>query len=281
MSLVMSGAPETPAQPATEGQPQEVEAPKEAPQVESKAKHFAALAKKERMLVKEKEAIRAERARIEQERAEIRELMQKFGQKPSSPKEALERYGFSYRDATEYELNDNQPTAEQVAKQAQEEVRRLREENEARDRRNAELAAKQAEQEKAQLVNEFREEIKEFAQEKSEDYELINFHDAYDVVYETIDAHFRKTGKLLSIPEGANMVEKFLEKRMGELQATKKFAKTRQGDPSEPENGFSRQPQTAQKRTLDNNLTSSTPTLVKSSKVEDDRIRRALAALGG
>ncbi len=244
------------------------------------SRHFAALAQKEKRLVREKQALAAEKAALVTERAKIAELEAKYGQRPASPREALERYGYDYKTATEFELNDGAPTAEFLARQAQAEVQKLREEQAARDQRGAQEAAQRAEQEKAEVIEEFRGEIQSFVADKAEDFELIKFHEAYDVVFHTIEEHYSRTGKLLSIPEGANIVEKYLEKKMSELQTTKKFAKTRQGDPPAPESGFSRQTEIpAQRRTLDNTVTASTPTLVKSSRVEDDRMKRALAAL--
>lgn len=281
----------TPTAPVQETIPQH-EAPPPAPaevpaapvvseQQQNMARHFAALSKKEKMIFREREAIKAEKAALAAERARIGEIEAKYGVRPSTPKEALERYGFNYRDATEYELNDQAPTAEHIARQAQEEVKKLREEHAERMRLEAEAQAKRAEEEKAQVIQEFKSEIQSFVEDKADDFELIKFHEAYEVVYHTIEQQYAETGKLLSIPEGANIVEKYLEKKMADLQATKKFAKTRQGDPPAPESGFRSQSQTAPRRTLDNTVTSSSsPTLVKSPQVEEDRMKRALAALG-
>lgn len=275
MSAIPSTAPIIPEVPVTE-----VPVETAPPPQDNIARQFAALSKKEKLIFREKEAIKAERAQIATERARIAELDAKYGSRPASPREALERYGFDYKQATEFELNDGAPTAEFLARQAQEQIRQLRDEQNAKEQRQTQEAAQRAEQERQEVVAEFKTEIADFVADKAEDFELIKFHEAYEVVYHTIEQHYAKTGKLLSIPEGANIVEKYLEKRLADIQATKKFAKTRQGDPPTPESGFSRQPEvTAQRRTLDNTVTSSTPTLMKSSRVEDDRVKRALAAL--
>ncbi len=281
MLLGLETVPATPAPSTPEGTPNpEAPAPAATPKPdESLARHFAALSKKEKTLFREREALKAERAAITAERAKIAELEAKYGAKPGSPREALERYGFNYRDATEYELNDGQPTAEQIARAAQAEVKAIRDEQAKRAETEAQEAKARAEADKAEVVEDFRTSIREFVTDKADDYELIKFHEAYDVVYMTIEEHFNRTGKLLSVPEGANLVEKYLEKRMDDLRSTKKFAKTRQGEPPEPQSGTSRQPEPAPRRTLDNTVTSSTPTLIKSPRVEDDRMKRALAAL--
>lgn len=255
-------------------------APAQAP--DNLAKHFAALSKKEKMLFREREALKAERAQIQAERARIAEIEAKYGSKPATPREALERYGYDYKAATEFELNDGSPTAEFLARQAQEQIQQLRNEQAERDKRVAQEAAQRAEAEKAEVIQEFRSEIQEFVSEKADDYELIKFNQAEDVVFETIEAHYQKTGRLLSIPEAANMVEKFLEKRMDDLKSTKKFAKTREGSPEKtlPEAGF-RQSEPAPKRTISNSVTASTPSLMKSARIENDAFARAMAKLNG
>lgn len=283
MSLVAVPVPVPTQSSPVEGIPAEVPegAAPPAQQNEAISRHFSALAKKERALVKQHEALKAERAAIEAEKARVAEIEAKYGTRPANPREALARYGFDYKTATEFELNDGASTAEFLARQAQEEIKKLREETTDKEKRQAEELAQRAEAEKTEVIKEFQGEIQGFVDDKPDDYELIRFHDAYQVVYLTIAQHYEKTGKLLSIPEGANIVEKYLEKKMDDFsKSSKKLAKTRQGDPPAPESGFSRQPEvTAQRRTLDNTVTASTPTLMKSSHVENDRIKRALAAL--
>jgi hypothetical protein len=283
MSVVPTPSPLVPVAPV----PVETEAPPETPPQAAQApadqvsRQFAALSKKEKALYRQQEALKAERAALQAEKAEAEALKAKYGAKPANPREALERYGFDYKTATEFELNDGAPTAEFLARQAQAEIQKLREEQADREKRQQQESLQRAEQEKAQVVQDFKVEIQDFVAEKADDFELIKFHEAYEVVYLTIEQHYQKTGKLLSIPEGANIVEKYLEKKARELQGLKKFATTREpGQPPQPESGFSRQPTVpAQRRTLDNTVTSSTPTLVKNPQVEDDRMKRALAAL--
>lgn len=263
--------------------PKTGEMPADAPPVQDPgvARQFAALSKKEKALFREREAFKAEKAALAADRARIAELEAKYGVKPRSPREALERYGFDYKQATEFELNDGAPTAEHMARQAQEEVAKIRAEQVERDRKAAEDAAKRAEADKVAVEQDFQVEINTFIDEKAEEYELIKFNGAQGVVYATVEEHYLKTGRLLSIPEAANMVEKYLEKRLDDLEKVKKFAKRRQAEPQTPaQSGQSRQPEVlAQRRTLDNTVTSSTPTLVRSPRVEDDRMARALAAL--
>lgn len=272
MSVIPSTAP------AAEETPVTPEVPVQDP---ASSRHFAALAKKERMIHKEREALKTERAAIELEKARIAELDAKYGNKPKSPREALTRYGFSYRDATDYELNDGQPTAEQIAREAQEEIKRFREEQAEAKKKATEEQATRSKAELEAVKQEFRVEIGEFINGAPEEYEMIKFHEAEEVVYHTVEEHYNRTGRLLSIPEAANLVENYLEKKLEVLKATKKFAKTRPGEPQQPQSGTSRQQEpSASTRTLDNSRSASTPTLITNPRVEDERMKRALAALG-
>src|SRR4051812_31640163 len=176
--------------------PPVAETPKKKPHV---ARQFAALTKKERLIYREREALKAKMAEIEAREAKAAELERKYGAKPGNPREALERYGFDYKTATEFELNNGEPTADFIAREAHAEIKKLRQEQAEREKQSAENASNQAETEKAQLVQEFKDEIKAYSQEKADDCELINFYDAHEVIYHYIEKHYKETGKLLSV----------------------------------------------------------------------------------
>lgn len=275
--------------PAPEGQAPEAQA-QETPRQDPASKAFLALAKREKALQRERMAIRAEKdeiAKIRAEMAALRQETETLKAKPKSPREALERYGFSYKDATDYELNDGQPTAEQIARMAQEDVKRLREEKEDERKRSAEEKQRLAKEQEEAVVEEFKGEISDFVKEHAEDYELIGLHDAQNLVYDVTEAHFIKTQRVLSIKEAADLVEKWLEEQAERTFKAKKFTAKGQPAPSgersplegSPKAGLQGEKATAQRRTLDNSVSSTTPTLVSSSSIESERMKRALAAL--
>jgi len=252
----------------------------------SASKSFAAAARRERAVQRQREEISSARAAVAAEKAAVdakaRELEAKYGGKPGNPLEALKRYGWSYKDATEFALNDSQPTAEQIARAAVSEVESLKAQRQS-DVDAAKLAQQQAAERDAQeATQEFQEEIASFVKEKPQDYELINLHNAEATVYAVIEAHFEKTkaaGKprVLSIKEGADLVERYLEKQAERILGTSKI-KARlspPGDPKQPQG----QAQAQQRRTLSNGMTPSTPALASlpSSSAEQTPEQRAMA----
>lgn len=261
----------------TPEEPVVVDAPKE-----SAAQRFAFLAKKESALQKQraeiksaKEAMDAQRAEIEKMRQEIEAVKSKRGSYRTNPLSLLEENGLTYKELTDYILNNNTVSTESQIKAIQDrldetEKRREQEKLEAQKR-----AEEQAKEREAQVIQEFRSEISSFIKAKAETFELTALYDGSDLVYDTVEEYFNKTGKVLSIPEAVELVEKYFESQVEKAAKTKKLS-SKLAAPSKPQDD-TRQP--APTRTLSNTkYTSSTPSLV-SPKVESDRMARAMAAL--
>lgn len=265
------------------------------------SEQFNVLASKEKTLqrrreeiAREKQSLAAEKAEVARQLAESRSLAEKYGSRPKTALEALERYGFSYKDATELALNEGQPTAEQIARAAEERVTAL-EQRQKDAAEEAKTSAHQAAEAAAtQAIEDFKGEINEFISTKSDDYELISLHGAQSVVYDTVEEFFERSraedakkrgvsldkaqGRVLSIKEASDLVEEYLAEQVKRSLDTKKFKAN--GQPSkEPQSGKPSDQAPAQRRTVSNEMTSSTPTLL-TPRVEEDRMRRAIAALG-
>lgn len=264
-------------QPTAEAQPNAPE-PKE-----SAAQRFAFLAKKESALQKQRteikaarEAMEAQRAEIEKMRQEIQAAQAKRGSYRTNPLSLLEENGLTYKELTDYILNNNTVSTEAQIKaihEKLEESERRREQEKLEAQKRAEEEAKQRE---AQVIQEFRAEIASFIKDKSETYELAALYDGSDLVYDTVEEYFEKTGKVLSIPEAVDLVEKYFESQVEKAVKSKKLSSKLQPASEKPQDDI-RQP--APTRTLSNTkYTSSTPSLV-SPKVESDRMARAMAAL--
>lgn len=262
---------QTPEEPAV------VDAPKE-----SAAQRFAFLAKKESALQKQRaeikaarEAMTAQQAEIEKIRQEIEAAKSKKSSYRTNPLSLLEENGLTYKELTDYILNNNTVSTESQIKAIQDrldetEKRREQEKLEAQKR-----AEDQAREREAQVIQEFRSEISSFIKAKAETFELTALYDGSDLVYDTVEEYFNKTGKVLSIPEAVELVEKYFESQVEKAAKTKKLS-SKLAAPSKPQDD-TRQP--APTRTLSNTkYTSSTPSLV-SPKVESDRMARAMAAL--
>jgi hypothetical protein len=251
---------------------------------EAIAPQFSVLARKEAALQRKREELKAERAALDAEKAEAQALKERYGTKPKSPREALERYGFDYKAATEYELSDGVPTPEGVARATvAEEIAAFRKEQEELQQKQLQdqLAAQQAQAE--ETLSAFKEEIGLFVKGKPTEYELISIFNAENLIYDTVEEYFHKHKKALSIKEAADLVEKYCGEQAELYEKSARYkAKHGQADPApkpgEGKPNITATREAAQRRTLSNDLTTSTPSLV-SPRVEADRMSRALAAL--
>lgn len=249
----------------------------------SAAQRFAFLAKKESALQKQRAEIKAAREAMEAQRVEIERIKQeieaskaKKGSYRTNPLSLLEENGLTYKELTDYILNNNTVSTEAQIKAIQD---RLDEQEKRREQERLE-AEKRAEEEarsrEAQVIQEFRQEIGSFIKDKSETYELTALYDGADLVYDTVEEYFDKTGKVLSIPEACDLVEKYLESQVEKATKTKKLSSKLQA-PGNPK--LEDKPQAAPTRTISNQrYTSTTPSMV-SPKIENDRMARAMAAL--
>ena len=243
---------------------------------------FAFLAKKEQAVVRQRQELKAQLEAMEQQKAEIAKLRQEIeggrSKKESyrtNPLALLEEHGLSYKELTDYILNNNTVSTESQIKALQEKLESVERQREQDRQEAAERAKRTAEQREQAVITEFKNEIGSFLKRETDKYELTNLYDSSDLVYDTVEEYFAKTNKVLSIPEACDLVEAYLEKQVEKSLATKKLS-TKVSRPQEP----TASPQPAQQRkTLTNsNYTASTPSLV-SPRVENDRMSRALAAL--
>jgi hypothetical protein len=257
-----------------------------APPPPEPSKSFTAVARREKGLQRQREELKSKEAAIAAREAQISariaEIEGKFGSRPENPLKALERFGWSYKDATEFALNDSQPTAEQIARATQEEVSALKREQLEREEKRLAAEAERAAAQADEVITEFKSEIVDFVKTKPDDYELIALHNAHDLVYDVCAAYFEKNKRVLSIQDAANAVEKRLDKLAEKILSSRKI-KARlptapSADPQQPADAG--QVQAQQRRTLNNGMTPNSPTLMSSKSIEDDRMRRAMAALG-
>lgn len=276
----------TPESPATqELPPGDQPATSGLPVGESAAKRFAAASRREKALQKQRDDIASAKTAIEAEKAEIArqraDFETRYGTRPANPLEALKRFGYSYNDATDYQLSDGQPpTAEQIARSAVERAETL-ERSIAEDRQTQEQARVNAAQQAVQqTLEQFGEEVNEFIDTApTGHYELVHLYDAKKAVYDVIEETFHKSGRVLSIKEGADLVEKYLERHADKiLSASKIKAKIPAINQPPAKPG---QVPAQSGRTLSQSMTpSTTPTVVAPSNVQDAAMQRALRALG-
>lgn len=250
--------------------PKAPEAPKQDEQVSSK---FALLARKEKEIMKKAKEFQAKEQSYKEREASFLKYEQLKSSAKSNPLKVLEEYGLTYKDVTDFILNDNVPTPDLMARSLDEKFEAYKREQE-QEKLSAMEQAKLAEEERLEgAVSSFKEEIKAYVAYNAEEYELITLYGAQDVIYETIESYYEAHGKVLSKEEGSKLVEDYLFKQTQQAQATKKFKPKEEAKPVKkdvPEAGFT--------KTLTNEYTSTAPSMLPS-KTENDRIKRALAAL--
>lgn len=256
---------------------------------------FAQLAKKERGLVlrqqslKEREAKFAEReAAIAAKEERVAQFEKLKAEAKLNPIAALEALGLTYEDATAYVLNDKKPTAELQARNTDDKFERWKKEQEENGKRAAEEEKKRLQAEVEEAKANHQRECDAFVDAHKDEYELLHVNaeriwsvPAGVVVSQIIRQHWeasKKAGepKLLTSKEAADMAEKYLEETINATLATKKLQQ-RVEQKTQPQ--AEKRTDGAQPRTLTNGMATTSQTYAALS--EDERIKRALAALDG
>ncbi len=250
--------PGDPAVPPAATDPKPEDDPRFAPK-------FAALARKERGLQEREVKVKAtegELAAYNKAKADAK----------LDPIALLRAHGWEYDTVTQFVLNDGQLTDAQRLKILQDE--------QAAARTTAETQAEQTKREQAQRAAESHMvALKAYVDTNADTYKHIRVNDAYDLVYEVQESHYRKTfnkeancGEIMAFDTAANMVEDYL------LGKHKKVLEMTQG--SEPGAPPSAVTPPASSPTLTNRMHgTSTPTNVGKKMLSDDESKREAAKL--
>jgi hypothetical protein len=259
-------------------EPEKVEEkPEEKPEEEEKmSKRFAMLAKKEKALFAQDQKNKADRAEIELKLKKIEEFETLKAKVRDNPTHALDVLGTNYDDLTKFQLTGKMPNGpDQKIEHLSKLIEQMRADSASREAKaleDAELSKKARAEETASA---FQGKIRDYTKSNSDKYELICLNEANHLVFNKIAKHFDDTQRLLSIEEGSDLVEKELEV-LAEKNARSKKLLARLTP--QPQGGDKKQPTQAQPRTLNNNMTSSAPSLLPPA-TERERMERALAAL--
>ena len=268
------------AQPSSVTPSPQVTDPKGAPQVTEEAPkpelkeqlspRFAQLAHREKKIqVKDREVKAREQQLVERE-GRISQF-EEAKSKGDIPK-ALELLGLSYDQITNFFLNGEKPTPEMTARQAaRAEIEAERKRQEEERKKSTEETSKKAREEYEQTLQEYREKVNTYISDNAATYELIELHEANEVVLATIEQHYQDTKEILTEQAACDLVEKYLEDRVEKATQTKKFQAKAQPQPK-ADNSPSK---SAPPRTLNNQLTPSANTSRPLSR--EERIKRALA----
>lgn len=261
--------------------PSETEKPKEEPKPtepkEPESKRFAILAKKEKAIYSRAQELKAREEALNQKLAAIENFEKHKREVKNNPMLALQELGISYSDLTEYQLSGKMPNkADLELRELKEEIASFKQQQEEALQKQKEIANRNAQLAVQQTISDFKQEIGDYITSKPKDFELVNLYKANDLVYKTIEDHHAKTQRVMSIQEGAEIVEKYLE---SEVEKALKIEKLKARVSPQPQADTKQSKSTQEQRaTLNNNMTSSAPSFLPA-KTEADRIARALAAL--
>lgn len=253
-----------------------------------------AIARERIAKAQEQESLRL-RSELDKDRARISD----FDSIKSNPKLALEKLGLTYDELTKAILQDGQLPPEVELKKLRGDIDGLRQEKE-QDRQNLlEQAKLQAQAQEERAISDFKSEISTYVKDNTARYELINFDEREDEVYELIDAHYTRTqlqdqkrlelegkdpnqavGKVMKISEAADKIEEYYEKK--ELEK-KKLSKLQALWGAVPKETLMKavvagtekvKPQT---RTLNNNMSATAMKPPSRPKTDDERVSLAIA----
>jgi DNA-binding transcriptional MerR regulator len=254
-------------------------APEPAPE-KPRADRFALLARKEQDLLRKQQAVRQQQAQLARQAEELRAFEQAKKQALLNPLDALKHLGLSYEQITEFVLNDNKPTPNAEVMSVRQELEEFKRAQREEQEKLLEQTREMQTREQQAIIESFREEVGEYVSQHVETYELTNLYGGANLVSDVIEEHFKQSGKLLTIPEAAKLVEEHYEDLARKAQQTKKFAVTQQKVASTQAQTAAPAPRMGP--TLSNDLSANVAAGVpKSPRSDADRIAAALARLEG
>ncbi len=207
----------------------------------------------EMLISREQRAIHQERqakatiAELTRLRAELEADRNRIGEfdsikKTGNAKLALEKLGMSYDEITKAMLSDGQVPPEVEIKKLRGDLDGIKQERENDRQKQLEQQKQYALAQETRAIEDFKSEINTYVSDNASRYELINFDNHQDEVYELIDAHYTRTqsahakelelsgkdpsqavGKVMKIAEAADKIEEFYEKREMEKKKLSKL----------------------------------------------------------
>jgi hypothetical protein len=203
----------------------DVEVKKEEPKIDL-SNRFAKLSKKEKELRELETSVKAKQLEIEK----WNEVKTKA---KTNPADILSELGISLEDFLMTMAGEEPPVKEltemEVLKNEIESLKKARElEKEATEveaKAKQEKAAKEKEEHDAKVILDFRNDIKLFVEKNAEQYEIVKAQEAYEYVFDVIEAHFNDSGEVMPTDKAAGMVEEYLENQYRALLSLNKFKK--------------------------------------------------------
>jgi len=242
---------------------------------ESLSSQFAALAKKEKRILSEKQAVDARVKELEEKLKLYEQFESKKKEAKTNPLDYLSEAGLSYDELTQFMLNGGKPKEKDKTSELEQKLNAFMEQAERDKKSQAELQEKQLQEQEEKVIQQFKDNVKKHIEAKKDTYELVNLYDAQDLVISTIEAHYEKTQEILDLDDAASKVEEYLEGEAKKIANTNKFKDKFKLDDVKKDS--------VEKKdsvTLNSNLNASSVPSSLPAHTENERIKRALAALG-
>lgn len=254
----------------------QVEQPAQPEKKEMLSSQFAALAKKEKIALQ-----RQREAEIKLKDAEEKlKLYQSYEEKKKNAKldpfSYLADAGLSYDELTEIIIKGGgKPIQKDKTTELEEKINSFISKKEQEEKERAEKEQQALKEQEEKIIAQFKESVNKFIKDNAEKYELINLYEASDLVIATIEQHFESKGEILSNDMASELVEKHLEEEVKKLSNSKKFSSKFKEDAVDDKPSQGKTSTTLASSVPSSSIPSSLP-----PKTEEDRLKRALAALG-
>lgn len=237
------------------------------------------LARKERAIVQKQQEFQRQQQEFQKEKESLLQRLKSYEEKETLSKQGaiklLQAHGYSYEDATKEVMTEGGAELAAIDRKYREEIDGLKKSMEEKERLAKEDAEKRQKEEIEKTTESYKRDLRSFIEGKSNDFKLVKLFDAEaELVYETIEAYFDQHKKILSNEEAVGLVEKYFKKLVEDANNALTPAQQAAGEKALEEKAAQKTPT----RTLTNELQATVPSTLPA-KTEQDRIRRALAAL--
>lgn len=218
------------------------------------------------LMERERQAVNREKmARAQEEKLKDRiTKVDKYESAKTDPKafwEVVKDLGWDYDKITQSQLQDGQVPPSVEIQQLRSELAEMREQQKQDKDLEVEEQKKRVGDAETRAVTEFKSEITEYLKSNEARYELISFEEADGLVFEIIDEHYSRTidpdtgvGKVMSIAEAADKVEKHLEEKYIKAKEKSKVKAFWGAIPKPIQQQLEKQKTSQPPKTLTNNL---------------------------
>jgi len=191
---------------------------------------FAALSRREKQLIEKERKLKDLESKYKDKDSNYQSWEEKKAKFKTNPDSIFEEVGMSFDELVNYKLGlatkeeekANDPDAMYKKLKAD-----LQAELEAKEKAKVEAEEKarqeREQQENTQIIESFKSELVETIKKNADKYELINYQQNFDLVFDVIQQYFDEHEEVLPIDQAADHVESYLESLVEGATKLKKF----------------------------------------------------------